>query len=121
MREAAWYYPGSERAYEALRNRIALRAGRVDACYLDGEPVTAQSGDFYGGWVAVEIEGPFKGGLGTSRYADPREDLIGILLTQRAWESPSPPPVCLDFWTSVCQAIDDCECRGRMAEDESVR
>lgn len=47
------------------------------------------------------------GGLGTSWYADPHEDLIGILLTQRAWESPSPPPVCLDFWTSVYQAIDD--------------
>ncbi len=47
------------------------------------------------------------GGLGTSWYADPHEDLVGTLLTQRAWESPSPPPACLDFWTSVYEAIDD--------------
>jgi hypothetical protein len=33
--------------------------------------------------------------------------LIGILMTQRLWTSPSPPPVQLDFWTSAYQAIDD--------------
>ena len=47
------------------------------------------------------------GGLGTSWRSDPREDLIGILMTQRAWTSPTPPDVCLDFWTSVYQAIGD--------------
>ncbi|HYM04277.1 MAG TPA: serine hydrolase domain-containing protein [Stellaceae bacterium] len=47
------------------------------------------------------------GGLGTSWYDDPAEDLVGILMTQRAWTSPSPPPVCRDFWTSVYQAIED--------------
>ena len=47
------------------------------------------------------------GGLGTSWYADPSESLVGILMTQRAWTSPSPPPVCRDFWTLAYQAIDD--------------
>jgi CubicO group peptidase (beta-lactamase class C family) len=47
------------------------------------------------------------GGLGTSWYSDPREDMIGILMTQRAWTSPNPPDVCLDFWTSAYQTIDD--------------
>ncbi len=47
------------------------------------------------------------GGLGTSWYSDPREELVGILMTQRAWTSPSPPDVCLDFWASAYQAIDD--------------
>ena len=47
------------------------------------------------------------GGLGTSWYSDPREELVGILMTQRAWTSPSPPNVCLDFWTSAYRAIDD--------------
>ena len=47
------------------------------------------------------------GGLGTSWYSDPREDMVTILMTQRAWTSPSPPDVCLDFWTSAYQAIDD--------------
>jgi CubicO group peptidase (beta-lactamase class C family) len=47
------------------------------------------------------------GGYGTSWYSDPSEDLVGILMTQRLWTSPSPPDVCLDFWTSADQAIDD--------------
>ncbi len=47
------------------------------------------------------------GGLGTSWYSDPREDMVGILMTQRAWTSPNPPDVCLDFWTSAYRAIDD--------------
>jgi CubicO group peptidase (beta-lactamase class C family) len=47
------------------------------------------------------------GGLGTSWYSDPHEDLVGVLLTQRAWTSPVPPLVCQDFWTSAYQAIDD--------------
>jgi CubicO group peptidase (beta-lactamase class C family) len=47
------------------------------------------------------------GGLGTSWCSDPREDLVGILMTQRAWTSPNSPDVCRDFWTSAYQAIDD--------------
>jgi len=33
------------------------------------------------------------GGLGTSGYTDPYERLIGIVMTQRMWDSPSPPPL----------------------------
>jgi CubicO group peptidase (beta-lactamase class C family) len=47
------------------------------------------------------------GGLGTSWYSDPAEDMVTILMTQRAWTSPNPPDVCLDFWTAAYQAIDD--------------
>jgi CubicO group peptidase (beta-lactamase class C family) len=47
------------------------------------------------------------GGYGTSWYVDPEEELVGILMTQRAWDSPSPPAVLLDFWTSAYGAIDD--------------
>jgi CubicO group peptidase (beta-lactamase class C family) len=47
------------------------------------------------------------GGLGTSWCSDPRENMIGILLTQRAFTSPVPPAVCRDFWTLAYQAIDD--------------
>jgi len=47
------------------------------------------------------------GGLGTSWYSDPREDMVTILMTQSAWTSPVPPNVCLDFWTAASQAIDD--------------
>ena len=47
------------------------------------------------------------GGYGTSWYSDPREDMVGILMTQRVWDSPSAPAVNLDFWTSAYQAIED--------------
>ena len=46
-------------------------------------------------------------GLGTSWRSDPREDLVAVLMTQRAWTSPRPPDVCRDFWTSIYQALDD--------------
>ena len=49
----------------------------------------------------------WSGGLGTTWFNDPREGLIGILLTQRLWDSPVPPPVYADFWTLAYQAIDD--------------
>lgn len=47
------------------------------------------------------------GGLGTSAYTDPAEGLVGILMTQVAWNSPSGPLVWNDFWTSAYAAIDD--------------
>jgi CubicO group peptidase (beta-lactamase class C family) len=43
------------------------------------------------------------GGLGTSWYCDPARQLIGVLLTQRAWTSPNPPDVCRDFWRTVTE------------------
>jgi len=38
---------------------------RVDACFVDGERVQVQEGDFYGGWITSDVVGPFKGGAGT--------------------------------------------------------
>jgi CubicO group peptidase (beta-lactamase class C family) len=49
----------------------------------------------------------WSGGLGTSWCTDPREELVGVLMTQRAWTSPVPPDVCRDFWTLAYRAIDD--------------
>jgi CubicO group peptidase (beta-lactamase class C family) len=47
------------------------------------------------------------GGYGTSAYLDPAEDMVGILMTQRAMESPLPPRVFRDFWTAAYQAFAD--------------
>lgn len=47
------------------------------------------------------------GGLGTSWANDPAEDLVGVLMTNRAWTSPTPPAICEDFWTCAYAAIDD--------------
>jgi uncharacterized protein (DUF427 family) len=62
---AAWYYPTPNPGFDALRDRVALYAGRVDACLVDGVAVVPQPGDFYGGWITPELVGPFKGGPGT--------------------------------------------------------
>src|SRR2546429_87902 len=37
----------------------------MDACYVNGEKVQAQEGDFYGGWITGKVVGPFKGGAST--------------------------------------------------------
>jgi CubicO group peptidase (beta-lactamase class C family) len=47
------------------------------------------------------------GGLGTAWRSDPREEMMTILMTQRLWTSPDPPPVFRDFCTSAYEAIDD--------------
>jgi uncharacterized protein (DUF427 family) len=65
VREAAWFYPAPTPGYEGIAGYVAFYPGRMDACYLDGERVQAQPGDFYGGWITSEIVGPFKGGPGT--------------------------------------------------------
>jgi CubicO group peptidase (beta-lactamase class C family) len=49
----------------------------------------------------------WNGGLGTSAYTDPAEDMVGVLLTQRAMTSPQSPRVFQDFWTSAYAAIED--------------
>ena len=62
---AAWFYPDPTPGFAALRNYVAFYPGRMDACFVGGERVTPQPGQFYGGWITSEIVGPFKGDLGT--------------------------------------------------------
>jgi uncharacterized protein (DUF427 family) len=64
-RSIAWSYADPSPGYEALRDHIAFFPGRVDAAWLDGEPVHAQQSDFYGGWISADLVGPFKGPPGT--------------------------------------------------------
>jgi CubicO group peptidase (beta-lactamase class C family) len=47
------------------------------------------------------------GGTGTSVYADPTNQLVGILLTQVGLTTPAPARLVQDFWTTVYQALDD--------------
>jgi uncharacterized protein (DUF427 family) len=63
--QAAWYYPEPTPAFTTIRNHVAFYPSRVDACYVDGELVQSQAGDFYGGWITADIVGPFKGEPGT--------------------------------------------------------
>jgi uncharacterized protein (DUF427 family) len=65
IEQVAWYYPDPTPQFEAIRNYVAFYPSRVDACYVAGEKVQAQPGDFYGGWITRDIVGPFKGDPGT--------------------------------------------------------
>ncbi|HEX8794130.1 MAG TPA: serine hydrolase domain-containing protein, partial [Polyangiaceae bacterium] len=47
------------------------------------------------------------GAFGTSCWIDPAEDLVGVLMTQRAPATLAYPAIIGDFWTAVYQAIDD--------------
>ncbi len=62
---AAWFYANPTPAFAGLQNYIAVYPSQMEACYVDGERVQAQPGDFYGGWITSDIVGPFKGGVGT--------------------------------------------------------
>ncbi|MDY6940400.1 MAG: DUF427 domain-containing protein [Cyanobacteriota bacterium] len=62
---AAWFYPQPTPAFATIANYVAIYAEVMDACYVDGEQVQPQPGNFYGGWVTEDIVGPFKGGAGT--------------------------------------------------------
>lgn len=62
---AAWFYPQPTRAFAAIKDYVAVYPSLMDACYVDGEAVQSQAGDFYGGWITSNIVGPFKGGAGT--------------------------------------------------------
>jgi CubicO group peptidase (beta-lactamase class C family) len=46
------------------------------------------------------------GGLGTSWWTDPKEDLTAIMMHQRAEFHPTSKPY-LDFWTTIYQSIED--------------
>ncbi|UKZ84484.1 uncharacterized protein TrAFT101_000392 [Trichoderma asperellum] len=58
-----WSYDSPSAGFEPLRGCLSFYAGPWD-CFVDGERVEPQPGDFYGGWVTAEIEGIVKGKTG---------------------------------------------------------
>jgi uncharacterized protein (DUF427 family) len=62
---AAWYYSDPTPNFAPIKDHVAFYPSRMEACYIDDEPVTAQAGDFYGGWITKDIVGPFKGETGS--------------------------------------------------------
>ena len=65
LRDVGWWYPQPDLRYPQLTARVAVYAGPFDEVTLDGEPVTPQPGEFYGGWITADIVGPFTGGPGS--------------------------------------------------------
>jgi len=65
VEKAAWFYPDPTPAFASIKGYVAFYPHLMDACYVDGEKVQPQPGDFYGGWITNDIVGPFKGGPGS--------------------------------------------------------
>ncbi|MBD2202458.1 DUF427 domain-containing protein [Calothrix sp. FACHB-1219] len=61
VENTAWFYPDPTSAFVAMKDYVAFYAHTMDACYVDGEQVQPQPGNFYGGWITRDIVGPFKG------------------------------------------------------------
>lgn len=57
----------------------------------------------------ADVPGRFgwDGAFGTSFWMDPKEGLVGVLMTQRRPDQLALPPVVLDFWNSAYQLIDE--------------
>ncbi|MFE3450796.1 serine hydrolase domain-containing protein [Nonomuraea sp. NPDC059194] len=95
---------------EQTAARTALATDNVHLSYGQGQ---------HGGWgygMAVRTYrgdyapiGQFgwDGGSGTSTYADPANQLIGIVLTQVGMSAPNSARLIHDFWTTLYQAIND--------------
>ena len=61
LADVAWSYPEPTPPFALLRDHLAFYAAPLDSCTVDGEKVTPQPGDFYGGWSTSALAGPFKG------------------------------------------------------------
>jgi len=103
-----------------LISRAALEAMTTDQIgVLDG--AAGPSPDGSQGWgfgVGVQVRRTgiahsigsygWDGGMGSSWSNDPRERLVGTILTTDSFTGPFPPPaVVQDFWTCVYAALDD--------------
>ena len=60
IRDIGWCYPSPNSKFADIQDYISFYPAKADACFVDGEQVTAQAGDFYGGWITSNLEGPFK-------------------------------------------------------------
>ncbi|KAL8655003.1 MAG: hypothetical protein Q9210_001165 [Variospora velana] len=64
VKNRIWSYGKPTKGFSPIKDYLSFYAGPWD-CFVDGEKVEAQPGEFYGGWMTSDIEGPVKGGPGT--------------------------------------------------------
>lgn len=67
VERGAWCYPEPHEAFESIRDWVAFYPAQLE-CLVDDEPVEAQEGGFYGGWITSDLVGPFKGAPGTAGW-----------------------------------------------------
>jgi uncharacterized protein (DUF427 family) len=63
----AWRYRNPSPRFSAIHDHVSFYPGRI-ACFVDGERVRPQAGEFYGGWITDRVVGPFKGDPGTGHW-----------------------------------------------------
>ena len=63
--DAAWTYRRPTPAFVTIKDYVAFYPQLMDSCTVDGEQVTPQPGEFYGGWITRDVVGPFKGEPGS--------------------------------------------------------
>ena len=105
---------------ERILSRLSVEAMTTDQLTPEQKAVSSLVPGFFDnhGWgfgvsvitrrddiAAVPGRYGWDGGMGTSWYSDPREDMVTILMTPCFFASPNPPNV--SFWTAAYQAIDD--------------
>jgi len=64
----AWSYPHPTPEFAPIKDFIAIYPAAFDSAVVDGLAVSAQPGDFYGGWVTSNLTGIVKGGPGTLHW-----------------------------------------------------
>ncbi len=105
---------------ERILSRLSVELMTTDHLTPEQKAVSDPASDFLDGlgWgfgvsvvtrrddiAAVPGRYGWDGGLGTTWYSDPREEMVIILMSQFAFMPPSPLNV--SFWTLAYQAIDD--------------
>jgi CubicO group peptidase (beta-lactamase class C family) len=106
--------PSGRRLLEAETLK-AMTANRLTPGQMKGGEVILRPGGGWGLGVGVQVTvspdgiqpGAYgwNGGFGTSWFNDPAQGLIAILLTQRVFDSPDPPPVHKTFWRDAYAAV----------------
>jgi CubicO group peptidase (beta-lactamase class C family) len=92
----------------------AMTTDHLSAAQREGGIAILGQGSGYGYGVSVRDVGGdgtgrrygWDGGLGSCWTNDSGKGVVGILLTQRMWASPTPPEIATDFWTSVCSSLE---------------
>lgn len=57
---AAWFYEDPSPTFKEIKHYLSFYPSKFEHCFVNGEKVLAQGGDFYGGWITLDVEGPFK-------------------------------------------------------------
>ena len=64
----AWTYRDPSARFAPIRDHVALYAEPMDDILVDSVRVVPQPGNFYGGWMTPNIQGPVKGAPGTLHW-----------------------------------------------------